>query len=267
MKKSIFNTTLTLFFCLSTLIVHSQNLSPKEVKSKIVKSWTAIEVGNPNQAMHPKNSKEVMDFNTDGTLLMKQESKMMGIMEMAAKWHFDKKKQRLIMTIEMEGRKESQELEIKELTDTRLVLISPNKQTVYMPSDLVVEQEATTEIVTTAVTTGQKSSSGEAMNPDSWQGSLNYTIVMVGDNDSNVEQKASGVISLSILNGVKIITKSENDNTIIWTVTSDMEIAGLIRYSVECSNPEFSGEITFQNGSLLLEMYEPSYSSLHFIRK
>ena len=108
-----------LFFCLSTLIVHSQNLSPKEVKSKIVKSWTAIEVGTPNQAMLPKNNKEVMDFNADGTLHMKQESKMMGTMEMVAKWHFDKNIQRLILTIEVEGRKESQELEIIELTDTR----------------------------------------------------------------------------------------------------------------------------------------------------
>jgi len=198
---------------------------------------------------------------------MKQESKMMGTMEMVAKWYFDKKIQRLIMTIEMEGRKESQELEIIELTDTRLVLISRNKQTVYIPSELVVEQEANTEIVATAVTTDQMPSSGVALNPDSWHGSLKYTIVFVGDDSANVEQKVGGVITLSISNGVKIITKSENDNTIIWTVTSDMEIAGLIRYSVECSNPKFSGEVTFQNGGLMLEMYEPGYSSLLFMSK
>ncbi len=257
MKNSVFSIALALVFCLSNLIVNSQNLSSKEVKSKIVKSWTATEVGAPNQAMFPKENKEEMDFKADGTLQVKQESKMMGTMTMMAKWHFDKKIQRLIMTIEIEDRKESQELEIIELTDTRLVLISRNKQTAYIPSELVVEEEASTEMPDSAL----------ALNPDSWQGSLTYNIVFVGDGDANVEQKAGGVITLSIANGVKIITKSENGNTIIWTVTSDMEMAGFIHYTVDCSDPKFSGEITFQNGGLLLEMYEPSYSSLLFINK
>ena len=267
MKKSVFSIALTLVFCLSSSIVNSQNLSSEEVKSKIVKSWTATEVGSPNQAMFPKEDKEEMDFKADGTLQVIQESKMMGTMTMMAKWHFDKKIQRLIMTIEIEDRKESQELEIIELTDTRLVLMSRNKQTAYIPSELVVEEEATTEIVANGGATEEMPDSGVALNPDSWQGSLTYNIVFVGDGDANVEQKAGGVITLSIANGVKIITKSENGNTIIWTVTSDMEMAGFIHYTVDCSDPKFSGEITFQNGGLLLEMYEPSYSSLLFINK
>lgn len=140
MKKARFTTSLTLILCLFALFVYGQKLSPKQVKSKIVKSWTATEVGHPGEAMIPKNNKEVMDFKADGTLHMEQESKMMGIMTFDAQWIFDKKKQRLIMTIEMEGRKESQELEIIELTDTRLVLVSSAKQSAYIPSDMVVEQ-------------------------------------------------------------------------------------------------------------------------------
>lgn len=265
MKKIILSTTLA--FCLSTLIVYSQNLSPEEVKSKIVRSWTATEVGTSDQAMSPKENKEILDFKADGSLQLKQESKMMGTMDMLAKWHFDEKMQRLIMTIEIEDRKESQELEIIELTDTRLVLISRDKQTAYIPSELVVEQEANTEIVDETATTEEISGSGVALNPDSWHGSLKYNIVLVGDDNTSVEQKADGVISLNIANGVKTITKLENSTTVIWTVTGDMEMAGLIRYDLACSNPKLSGEASFQNGSLLLEMYEPEYSSLFFLSK
>lgn len=267
MNKKLFSITLALFLCLSSLIVYSQNLSPKEVKSKIVKSWTATEVGTPNQAMFPKENKEILNFKADGTMQLKQESKMAGAMTMVAKWHFDKEIQRLIMTIEVEGRKESQELEIIELTPTRLVLISPDKQTAYIPSELVVEQEATTVIVANGGATEEMTGSEVAMNPDSWHGSLKYNTVLVGDDNDVLEQKAIGVITLSIENGVKIITKSENGITVIWTVTSDMEMAGLIRYTVECSDPKFSGELTFQNSGMMLEMYEPDYSSLFYLSK
>ena len=68
-------------------------------------------------------------------------------------------------------------------------------------------------------------------------------------------------------NGQKIITRTKSDNTTIWKVTSDMEIAGLTRYSVDCSDPKLSGEITFQNGGLMLEIYDPTYSSMLFISK
>lgn len=267
MKKSIFSITLALAFCFSTLIVYGQKLSPKEVKSKIVKSWTATEVGTPNQAMYPKENKEIMNFNADGTVQMTQGSKMMGTMTMVADWHFDKKIQRLIMIIEVDNRKESQELEIIELTDSRLVLISRDKQTAYIPSELVGEQETTTEIVSDGAAIEEMSGSVVALSPDSWQGSLKYNIILVGDDNADVEKKANGVITLSLVNGVKTITQSENGNTVTWTVTSDMEIAGLVRYTVECSNPKLSGEMSFQNGGLLLEIYEPAYSSLFFLSK
>jgi len=267
MKKSIFSKTLALVFCLSPLILHSQNLSPKEVKSKIIKSWTATEVGSPDQAMFPKENKEIMDFKADGTIQLTQESKTMGTMDMVAQWHYDKKKQRLILTIVVEDRKESQELEIIELTDNRLVLISRDRQTAYIPSELVVGQEVSAENVANEDATEEMPVSGVALNPDSWQGSLKYNLVFVGDDNSQVEEKANGHITLSIADEVKTISKSENGNALIWTVTSDMEIAGLIRYTVECSNPEFSGEITFQNGGLMLEVYEPDYSSFLFMSK
>lgn len=112
------------------------------------------------------------------------------------------------------------------------------------------------------------STSGEAMNPDSWSGQLGYNTVFVGSNNTDdVEEEVSGVITLSMVDGKKVITKIENGNTIIWTISSEMEMAGMIRYSAECSDAELTGEITFQDNGLQLEIYEPEYSVLFFISK
>lgn len=139
MKKIVFYASIMLFLCL-TNSVYGQKLNPKEVKSKLVKEWTATEVGNPGETMLPKENKEILYFKSDGSLQMKQESKMMGSMTMDAKWLFDEKEQRIILTIEINDRKESQSLEILELTNSRLVLASDNKQTAYIPSDMVEEK-------------------------------------------------------------------------------------------------------------------------------
>ncbi len=259
MKKIVFYTSIMLFLCLAKS-AYSQKLTPKEVKSKLVKEWTATEVGNPGEAMLPKENKEILNFKADGSLQMEQESKMMGSMTMDAKWFFDKKKQRIIMTIEINDRKESRSLEIIELTNSHLVLASDNKQTAYIPSDMVVEIEAPVKTVAS-----QTNITGKAMDPTSWSGQLQYNIVFLGDDDANVEEKRSGVIILSLEDGKKNITKKENGESITWTVTSDMEMAGITRYTAECSDVTLSGEITFQNGGMLVEIYEPKYLSLFYL--
>jgi len=267
MNKSIFKTSVFLIIGLLCLNVYSQKLSSKKIKEKIVKSWTATEVGFPNEEMFPNKNKELMDFKADGSLKMEKESKMMGMIEMEGEWYFDKKIQRLNITIKIEDRMESQELEIVELTDIRLVLMSHRKKVIYIPTDMVVPQETPIETMTTGGAIEEMPSSTEGLNPSSWLGSLSYNTVFLGDDNDLVEQESNGIITLSLENGRKIITRTKSGNTTIWKVTSDMEIAGLTRYSVDCSDPKHSGEITFQNGGLMLEMYDPTYSSMFFISK
>ena len=261
MKKIVFYASVMLFLCLANS-VYSQKLNPKEVKSKLVKEWTATEVGNPGEAMLPKENKEILNFKSDGSLQMEQESKMMGSMTMDAIWLFDEKEQRIIMTLEINDRKESQSLEILELTNSRLVLVSDNKQTAYIPSDMVVEKEAPVKTEAT-----QTNITGKAMDPTSWSGQLQYNIVLLRDDDADVEEKRSGVIILSLEDGKKNISKKENGEIVIWTISSDMVIAGITRYTAECTDVTLSGEITFQNGGMLVEIYEPKYLSLFYLVK
>jgi len=259
MKKIVIYTSIIIFLCLSKSI-YSQKLNPKEVESKLVKEWTATEVGNPGEAMIPTESMEILNFKADGSLQMEQESKMMGSMTTDAKWLFDKKKQRIIMTVEINEIKESQSVEIMELTDSRLVLASDNKQTAYIPSDMIVEIEAPVKTVVSETNT-----TGKAMDPISWSGQLQYNIVFLQDDDAGVEEERSGVIILSLEDGKKTISKNENGENVVWTITSDMEIAGITRYTAECSDVTFSGEITFQNGGMMVEIYEPEYLSVFYL--
>jgi len=262
MKKAKFTVFLSMISCLAGSVANSQNITPKEVNSKIVKSWSATEVGTPGEALFPKKNKEIMDFRADGSLHIQQESKMTGTMTLEAKWHFDEKMQRLIMTIEMGDKKEEQSIEIIELTDIRLVLMSPRKQTAYIPSDMVIEDTPTA----VEVSSGGEST-GNIMDPTIWTGRLDYNTVLVGDDDGDIEEKVSGTIILSKVDGKKIINKSENSKSITWTITGDIEIAGITRYDAECSDTKLSGEITFQNGGMMVEIYDPEYKSYFFIPK
>ena len=154
-------------------------------------------------------------------------------------------------------------LSILELTDSRLVLESDQKVVVYIPSENVVEEVALpTEPAAVAVVVGA------VLNTESWTGSLAYNVVfLMDDSDEQIEEAWQGVISLGGDGENKIITKVENESTLTWTVTSEMTIAGNTSYSVDCSDPKYSGEITFQNGFLMLQVYEPSYMSYFFARK
>lgn len=259
MKKIFFYTCTILFLCLSKS-VYSQKLEPKEVKSKLVKEWTATEVGNPGEEMLPKENTEILNFKANGSLQMVQESKMMGSMTVDAKWLFDKKKQRIIMTLEINDKKESQSLEIIELTNSRLVLASDNKQTAYIPSDMAVEKKAPIKTVASPTNITSK-----AFDPTSWSGQLQYNIVFKGDDNADVEEKRSGVIILNLENDKKSISKKENGESITWTITGDMEMAGITRYTAECSDVTLSGEISFQNGGMMVEIYEPKYLSLFYL--
>lgn len=245
-----------LLFIITVTNVFSQKLTKEEVNSKLTKSWSATETGAPGEALSPKENKEIMDFKPDGSLTMEQYSSMMGSMTFEVLWEFDEANQKLILTLTNEGMNETQELEILELTDEKLVLVTVQKQTVYIPTE-DIKQEATSEIAIATVET-----TNEELNPDTWSGKLNYNIVvMVDDKDNQSEERVPGVITLEKLGENRIIRKNELDNTVIWTVESEMEIANMIHYSVVNSDQNLNGEISFQNGFILLEIYEPKYYS------
>ena len=157
----------------------------------------------------------------------------------------------------MGGVSESQELDILELTDDRLVLMSPKKQTVYIPT-----KDATQETSSTSATNTNEADTNDGLNPGAWSGRLPYNIIiMYDDNDNQSEERVPGLITLEKLGEKKIIRKKELGGTVTWTVNSTSYIANITRYDVVCSDLNLNGEITFQNGFMLLEVYEPKYMS------
>lgn len=256
MKTSL-NSIVTLLIFLTATTAFSQKLTREEVNSKLTKSWTAIETGYPGEELIQKSNKEIMDFKPDGSLIIEQYSSMMGNTTSEVLWGFEEDKQKLVMTLPMGGVSESQELDILELTDDRLVLMSPKKQTVYIPT-----KDATQETSSTSVTNTNEADTNDGLNPGAWSGRLPYNIIiMYDDNDNQSEERVPGLITLEKLGEKKIIRKKELGGTVTWTVNSTSYIANITRYDVVCSDLNLNGEITFQNGFMLLEVYEPKYMS------
>ena len=65
MKTKLFTVILLLIFLTGTT-VFSQKLTREEVNSKLTKSWTAIETGNPGEELSPNKNNETIDIRADG---------------------------------------------------------------------------------------------------------------------------------------------------------------------------------------------------------
>ena len=257
MKTSL-GSIITLLIFLTVTTAFSQKLTREEVESKLTKSWTATETGNPGEALSPKRHKEIMNFKPDGSLTIVQYTEIMGNTTANVLWGFDETKQKIIMTLATGGLSETQELEILELTNNKLVLMSPEKQTVYIPTENTQQGANSTNAITTNETFAD-----EGLNPEAWSGKLVYNIIFkMDDNDDQSEERVPGVITLEILGEKKIIRKKELGSTVTWTIEAETSIANTIHYTVVSSDLNLNGEISFQkNGFMLLEIYEPKYMS------
>ena len=262
MKLKLIASSLLVFLLFGTSAT-AQKITKKVVNAKITRSWTAVEVGRTMEDLMPKNSIEVIIFDGEGAFAMEQESKMVGLMKMAGEWEYDKKENKLMLTMISEEGNETVGLGILELTDNRLVLEGGGRVVAYIPSENVpvIMEPMPVEPAAVAIV-------AVALNPETWTGSLAYNVILLMDNsDEETEVVEQGTITLSAEGENKILTKTEGDNTIIWTVTSEMMMGGINRYSVDCTDAKYIGELTFQNKIIMIEVYEPEYMSYIFAKK
>jgi len=263
MKKHI----MFLVFLSALLIsvnVFASKLTAADVMLYISRSWTATEVGNPGEKLFPKESREVMIFDQDGSLHMERESSMMGTMTTDAKWEFDESEQNLILIMSMAGQTEKANVDIVELTGEKLVLRTPGKETVYLPSEHVkqIHAEVAEQEAPEPAAAPEPVVVAPSLDPDTWSGELAYNIIITWDDkDNNTEIRTTGVITLEKAGDKKIIKKTESGSTVSCEITGESEIANMIRYSSDCSDKALNGEISFQNGSMVLEIYEPTQMS------
>ncbi len=256
MKTSL-ATLITLFIFLNSTLAFSQKLTREYVNSKLTKSWTATEAAKPGEEFSPKRHKEIMDFKSDGSLIIEQYSKIMGNTNSEVLWGFDEANQKLIMTLPTGGLSETQELEIIELTSDKLVLMLTENLTVYIPTEKI---EQKTNSVTAAST--NQTGIAEGINPDAWSGKLPYNIVIMKDHyNKTSKERVPGLISLEMIGEKRIIRKKELGNTVTWTINEELFIDNITIYTAVCSDLKLNGEISFQNGFMLLEIYEPKYNS------
>jgi len=138
LNHPIMNYKATTYFLLILFSVgvnaYGQNFTSKEVKNKITKSWTVTEIITEGKT-HKKETLEILEFNVDGSLLMKRFSEMMGHKSKEVYWSFDKKKQKLILTLKKGSDKKAIEMDIEELSNTKLILSTPRRTTVYIPTE------------------------------------------------------------------------------------------------------------------------------------
>ena len=248
--KNNLYTILVLFFFLPVTTAFSQKLTREDVNSKLPKSWTATKTGKPGGTLFPDKNKEIIDFKADGSLTAQYYSDIMGNTTSNVYWGFDEENQKIIMTLPNGSLSGTLEFDIIELSEDKLVLMTSEKQTVFEPTKKIEEETLSDDDLKTG------------LNPDTWSGKLQYNIVlMMDDYGEKSEERVPGVITLEKLGEKKIIRKKELGSTLSWTINSVSYIANITRYEAVCSDLNLNGEISFQNGFMLLEIYEPKYLS------
>lgn len=254
--KTKLTTIIILLVYLTGNNAFSQKLTREEVNSKLTRSWTATQTGKPDGELFPNKNKVIMEIRPDGSLTLEMYTEIMGSTTSEMLWGFSESEQKLITTTPQGGLGKSLEFEIIELTDNKLVLVSPEKQTVYIPTEIINQE------------TGEKSNIVEGLNPGAWSGVLHYNIVVTMDKYQNTsEERVPGIITLEKIGKKKIVRKKELGNTVTWTINSTSYIANVTRYDAVCSDLNLNGDISFQNGFMLLEIYEPKYLSYWYAIK
>jgi len=252
MKISL-TTIITLFIFLTESNAFSQKLTRQEVESKLPKSWTATKTGKPGETLFPVKNKEIIDFKPDGSLNAEYYSDIMGNTNSKVFWGFDEKNQKLIMTLPNGSLSGTLEFEIIELTEDKLVLMTPEKQTVFIPTKIIEEETLIDDVLKTG------------LNPNIWSGKLQYNIVIKTDHYYKTsKERVPGEITLEKLGEKKIIRKKELGSTLTWTITNVSYKSNITRYIAVCTDLNFNGEISFENGFLALEIYKPKYSKYLF---
>jgi hypothetical protein len=240
-KFNCSNSIIILFVLLTSTMAFGQKLSREAVNSKLPRSWTGVETGKPGETLAPVRNVEIMDFRPDGTVTTKQYSEMMGNLVSDVLWGFDEANQKLVLTLPNGSLGGTQEFEIIELTDDQLVLVTEEILTVYIPTENTGQQKNEVDVL------------NEGLNPNTWSGKLQYNIVVKTDHNYNTsKEKVPGEITLERLGEKKIIRKKELGSTITWTITDGSYSSNITRYSAVCSNLNFNGDISFENGFMIL---------------
>ena len=237
------------FLFLTGTTAFSQKITREEVDTKLTKSWTATETGKPGEALSQKRHREIMYFKHDGSVTIEKYSDIMGNTISNVLWGFDEAKQKLVLTLPNGSLSGTQEFEIIELTGDKLVLMSPENQTVYIPTE-ITKKNPSDDVL------------DKGLNPSTWSGKLQYNIVVITDHYYKTsKEKVPGLITLEKIGERQIIKKKELGSTITWTIEAVTYIANKTSYTAVCSDLNLNGDISFQNGFMLLEIYDPKYLS------
>ena len=234
MKRTFF-TSLILFF---TFQVYAQDAD--KIISQLSTTWYSVRVGEPEGGpMNPTTKPEVLTFNTDGTMSVKQ---MRDEKPVEGTWEYNPESG-IKVTFDFNGEDFVIDISIREISDTKVVLVFPQKATEYSSTPPDPNATPEPEIKPAPLVVGSVST----INVEEWSGLHPFNIKRTYTADDQVEEaEAIGVLILLYVDGKQIIRLNEDGNTTDIPVSGGSDIAGEKHFGLVTEDPEMAGEIVFR---------------------
>ncbi|MEE4259877.1 MAG: hypothetical protein V2I62_08960 [Bacteroidales bacterium] len=253
--KLFISSALILFI---TIQAFSQNTS--NLPKPLLKTWYAIKVGESEGGeMQPTTRKEALTFDSNGTMKIEAGNDV----NMSAKWEYVQESETIRVTLSIRGNEQLIDLIIRDLSDTSLVLESPQdfKVTKYAltPPDLNAAKPRTAPLYV-----------GSDSNIDfkSWSGlhPFNYKVTETAEGEL-LSEEAIGVLILLKIDGNNILRLNENGLTTDIKTSQGQEIKGEMHFNLITQNPELSGKIVFRSDNTSYILFEKDKSKVEYIKK
>ena len=242
-----------------TLLIAFQALSQSsgELPTTLLKTWYAVKVGNPEGGeMSPTSSKEILTFNSDGTLNIKDRD-----LSIDAKWEYIHDSKTINATINLDGNERVVELAVRNLTDSTLLLVSPQKATAYsiLPPDPNAPKPRKAPLVVNSVST---------IDVDSWSGLHPFNYKITESKNGEIEShEAIGVFILLHIEGKNILRWNEDGLTTDIEVAKGPEIEDEMLFDLVTEDPEFAGQVVFREDNSIYFNLKKNMSKVEYIKQ
>lgn len=229
----------------------------QDISKQLINTWYAVRVGEPEGGeMNPTKRKEVFMFKDDGSLTIKD-----GDYEIPAKWEYVAAKESIEVTITgLDGKEKIVEVIVREISNDKLVLISPQNATEYStsPPDINTPKPRTAPLMV---------NSASNMEPEKWTGLHPFNRKIVKIDSMTEKTKAIGVLILLYNNGKKIVRINEDGLTTDVEVGDQSMIEGEIQVDLVSEDPAIAGKIIFREDNTPYFLREEDGALIDYIRE
>ena len=239
------------------IILQASSQNGGDIQTALSKTWYAVKVGEPEGGeMRPTSRSEIFTFNTDGSMQIQAEGQTVD-----AQWEYLEDSKIIKASFVYDGNEIVTELNVRNLTDNTLVLVSPQRATEYSdsPPDPNAPKPRTAPLVV-----------GSDSNIDvaNWTGVHPFNHKVTKTKEGETESvEAIGVLILLKVDGKDIVRLNEDGLTTDIAVAPGIEEHGEIQFDLISEDPEFAGKIVFREDNSMYFYRDEDGSQVDYIKK